>query len=70
ILPKIVTMIQEALKVKPAMPAGAAVIEGIGAATAPISGAFKARRETTQRRKEAQYQGVQIGAEVAKNIPK
>ncbi|MBU1085356.1 hypothetical protein KKB06_03330 [Patescibacteria group bacterium] len=64
ILPKIVTMIQEALKVKPAMPAGAAVIEGIGAATAPISGAFKARRETIQRRRESQAQATQIGKAV------
>ena len=61
LLPKVVSMIQEALKVKPAMPAGAAVVEGIGAATAPLSGAWKARRETLQKRKESQLQAQQIG---------
>mgnify|MGYP003966741663 CR=1 FL=1 len=61
LLPKVVTMIQEALKAKPAMPAGAAVIEGVGAAAAPLAGAWKARRETLQKRKESQLQAQQIG---------
>jgi hypothetical protein len=64
LLPKVVTMIQEALKAKPAMPAGAAVIEGVGAAAAPLAGAWKARRETTLKREQDEAQARRIGAEV------
>ncbi|MEA3355338.1 MAG: hypothetical protein U9Q63_02560 [Patescibacteria group bacterium] len=66
ILPKVVTIIQEALKAKSAIPAGQAVIEGVGAATAPITGAWKARRETLQRRRESAAQATQIGKAVNK----
>lgn len=69
LLPKIVSMIQEALKAKSALPAGPAIVEGIGAATALPTSFFRSRREAQLKRQEAQYQAQRTGEEVRKAIP-
>jgi hypothetical protein len=69
LLPKIVQMIQEALKAKPAVPAGAAIAEGITGVLALPSAALKSRREAMLQRRQAQYQAQQIGSAMKKEIP-
>jgi hypothetical protein len=68
LLPKIVTMIQEALKAKSA-PVGGAIAEGIGAPVGVLNSLRQSRQAALQRRKDAQYQGQTIGSQIRKNIP-
>ncbi len=54
LLPKIVTIIQEALKAKSALPVGAAVAEGAAAGTAPIRSYLGARKERKRMEQQAE----------------
>ena len=69
-LPQVVKIIQEALKAKPAMPAGPAIVEGLGGAIAMPAAFFRSRREARHKRHEAQYQAQQIGQEMSARTPK
>ncbi len=54
LLPKVVSMIQEALKAKSALPVGAAVAEGAAAGTAPIRSYLAARKERKRMEQQAE----------------
>jgi hypothetical protein len=69
LLPKIVSMIQEALKAKSAMPVGPAIAEGVSAAAALPTSFFRSRREAQLKRQESQYQAQRTGEELRKVIP-
>lgn len=68
ILPKIVTMIQEALKAKPAMPIGGSIVEGLGVGWAPIGGFFRSRREARLQREQAQFQAEETASRIAPHV--
>jgi len=61
-LPQVVKMIQEALKAKPAIPAGQAALAGIGQAAAVFPGSIiSSWRESRAQRRQATYQAQELG---------
>lgn len=69
LLPQVVKMIQEALKVKPSVPAGQAMGAGLAQAATVLTAPIRSHQELQKQKDQTQYQAEAIGEKIKEERP-